>query len=77
MGQSQPIKPTKKLFSKRSASRPAFEVRLSQAAKDLEKTAWQMPPGPERDGLLRKARQMDVANHINGWLSSPGLAAPK
>ena len=31
----------------------------------------------EREMLLRKARQAETAMHINDWLSSPGLQAPK
>jgi hypothetical protein len=60
---------TRKRFSRQErASRPAFEERISQAAKDLEDQAWRMPPGPRRDALLRRARQMDLANNINEWL---------
>jgi hypothetical protein len=36
-----------------------------------------LPPGPQRDALLRRARQMDVANHMNEWLSSLRLQSPK
>jgi hypothetical protein len=67
----------KRLTKNELASRPAFGERVSRAAKDLEDQAWRVPPGPERDALLRRARQMDVANHMNEWLSSPGLQAPK
>jgi hypothetical protein len=31
----------------------------------------------ERDGLRRRARQAEIASHINEWLTSPGLAPPK
>jgi hypothetical protein len=58
-------------------SRPTFKERSNQAAKDLEDEAWRMPPGPERDGLLRKARQMETASHMQEWLTSPGLQPPK
>jgi hypothetical protein len=59
------------------ASRPTFEERVFQVAKDLEDLAWRLPPGPERDNVLRRARRMDIANHMNEWLSSPGLQTPK
>jgi hypothetical protein len=36
-----------------------------------------MAPGPERDALLRKARQIKVNDHLEAWLSSPGLRPPK
>jgi hypothetical protein len=54
-----------RLSKEQRASRPTFEERVSQAAKDLENQAWRLPPGPERDNLLRRARRMDVANHMN------------
>lgn len=38
--------------------------------------AGKLPPGKDRDALLKKARQLDTASHINEWLSSPGLRAP-
>jgi hypothetical protein len=67
----------KRLTKNELASRSAFEERVFRAAKDLKVQAWRMPPGPERDALLRRARRMDIANHMNEWLSSPGLQAPK
>lgn len=33
-------------------------------------------PGAARKKHLEKLRQLDVAAHINEWLSSPGLRAP-
>jgi len=77
MGQSTPIKSRKRISRAARASLSSFEVRILQAAKDLEEMAWRLPPGPERDAMLRRARQMDVANHMNEWLSSPGLQPPK
>ena len=70
-------KPRKRMSHEQRASRPTFQERVSQAAKDLEDQAWRLPPGPRRDALLRRARRMDIANHMNEWLSSPGLQAPK
>jgi hypothetical protein len=67
----------KRLSMEARASRPAFEDRVSQAAKDLEEQALRLPAGADRDTLLRRARCMDIANHMSEWLSSPGLRAPK
>lgn len=67
----------KRLSNAERASRPAFDEQVSEAAKDLEDRAGRLPPGPERDALLRRARRMDVARHIIAWLSSPGLQPPK
>jgi hypothetical protein len=30
-----------------------------------------------RNKLLQKIRQLDVAGHMDRWLSSPGLQAPR
>jgi hypothetical protein len=37
--------------------------RLAQEAGEARTRAETMPPGPERDALLRKARQVDTAMH--------------
>jgi hypothetical protein len=34
-------------------------------------------PHIERQPVLQKARQLETASHVNRWLSSPGLRAPK
>jgi hypothetical protein len=54
----------------------ALGERLIEEARRARAEADQLPPGEERDGLLRKARQADTAAHINAWLNSPGLKAP-
>jgi hypothetical protein len=36
-----------------------------------------LPPGRERDALLKKASQADTLANIEEWLSSPGLQPPK
>jgi hypothetical protein len=77
MGQKEPFKPRQRVKPEERLSRPSFNERISRRAKDLEEQAWQMPPGPERDALLRKARKMNVSEHLMEWLSSPGLQPPK
>jgi hypothetical protein len=54
-----------------------FPDRLANEAERLREKAKTKPPGPERDALLRKARQADIAAHMDKWLSSPGLQPPK
>jgi hypothetical protein len=62
----------------RSRSHPhTFQERLAEQKARLEERASQLKPGPERDDLLRKARQLDTARDINEWLNSPGLQAPR
>ena len=50
--------------------------RLIEEAKQARERAEQLPIGEERNALLKKARQADVAAHIEDWLNSPGLKSP-
>jgi len=54
-----------------------FPERLDQEAQRLRSDAEKLPPGTERDELIRRARQAETASHVNEWLSSPGLQSPK
>jgi hypothetical protein len=54
-----------------------FEDRLSQMAQDCKEKAATLPPGPERDLLMRKARQAETASHLSEWAASPGLKSPE
>ena len=51
--------------------------RLAALAKVAREQAAALPPGPERDALLKKARQADTASHLDDWANSPGLQPPK
>ncbi|TGN89066.1 hypothetical protein EOW77_0009625 [Bradyrhizobium yuanmingense] len=50
--------------------------RLSQFARRGRDQAERLRPGKDRNDLLQKVRQAEVAIHINQWVSSPGLRAP-
>jgi hypothetical protein len=54
-----------------------FPDRLSDFAREARERAEQLPPGPERDELIRKARQAETASRIDDWANSPGLQPPK
>jgi len=55
----------------------SLEERLRiQATADRER-AKALPPCPEREALLRRARRADTASHLTEWLASPGLQPPK
>jgi hypothetical protein len=56
---------------------PSLFSRIKDYKKRLETEADQIGPGSARDKLTKKLRQVDVAVHINEWLSSLGLRAPK
>jgi hypothetical protein len=65
-------------MERRSVQREtSLEQRLASRAGRLKDEANKLPPGDERDALIRRARQAEVASHINEWLNSPGLATPK
>ena len=62
----------------RSRSHPqTFAERLTDQKARLEKQASKLAPGPERDGLLRRARQIETARDIDELLNSSGLQAPR
>jgi hypothetical protein len=54
-----------------------LDQRLTDQAQRLRKEARGIPPGIERERLLRRARQAETAAHMEQWLTSPGLRAPK
>jgi len=51
--------------------------RLKAFAADLHEKAIKVAPGPERDSLIKRARQADTALHLEEWANSPGLQPPK
>jgi hypothetical protein len=53
------------------------EQKWDEQAEQARREAANLPAGKEREGLLRRARQLDTARHINEWVSSPGLKPPK
>lgn len=53
-----------------------LEARLALEAKQLREEAARLPPGVERDRLLKRARQDETALHVAEWLRSPGLQPP-
>jgi hypothetical protein len=55
---------------------PALYERLADEKEHIEAVLALVEPGFMRDKLLQKLRQLDVAVHMDRWLSSPGLQAP-
>lgn len=53
-----------------------FKDRLTAFAEEARQKATELPPGPERDEMLKKARQADTACHLDAWANSPGLRPP-
>jgi hypothetical protein len=54
-----------------------LEERLAHEAERLREQAKKLPHGPERELLLRKARQAETGSYISDWLRSPGLQPPE
>jgi len=54
----------------------SLEERLAQEAQELRKRAKSLPPGRERESLLRRARHDETTAHLTEWLLSPGSRAP-
>jgi len=49
----------------------SFVIEMSEKALGL-------PPGPEREALLNKARRLaDTTSHLDEWINSSGLQPPK
>jgi hypothetical protein len=61
------------------ASQPKLSLqdRLALHALRLKEEAQALRPGPDRDAMMRRARQAETASHMDDWLSSPGLQTPK
>jgi len=54
-----------------------LQDRLFLRAKQGQEQASRVPPRPEREALLKRARQAEIANHLDEWVRSPGLQPPK
>jgi hypothetical protein len=60
---------------KQSAS---LKDRLASFAKKVREKASTLPPGAEKNDLLRRACQADTASsHLDGWINSSELQPPK
>jgi hypothetical protein len=54
----------------------SLEKRLAEEARQLRAQAQELPPGSDREALLRRARHDEAAAHLTEWLTSPGLRPP-
>jgi hypothetical protein len=53
----------------------SFEEQIAAEKIRLQEELAVTQHGPQRDALIRKARQLETASHMNDWLRS-GLRAP-
>jgi hypothetical protein len=51
--------------------------RLLAFARAMRDRAALVPPGPERDELLKKAQKAEAAQEMADWVNSSGLQPPK
>lgn len=54
----------------------SLQDRLAAWARQVREQAAKLPPGPERDALLKKASQADTASRLDQWANSSGLQPP-
>jgi hypothetical protein len=64
------------LKRRRFTQQITLEDRLAYEAKRLRDQAKTLPPGRERDEIVRKARQAETGSHMSEWLNSHGLKSP-
>src|ERR1700745_3280812 len=61
---------------RRFSQTQSLEARLAKEARRLREAVKLLPPGPERDEMIRKARRAETGSHMSEWLRSPGLQPP-
>jgi hypothetical protein len=66
-------------MSRRSRFKQSIPLkdRLSAFIQAMRERAALIPPGPERDEMLKKAKRAEAAQEIEGWANSSELQPPK
>ena len=54
----------------------SLKDRFALYAGEVGKSAARLPPGIERDALLKKARQADAEAQTDGWANTQSLRMP-
>jgi hypothetical protein len=65
------------LKRRRSKQTIPLKDRLAAFAKEMVEQASLLPPGEEKDDMLRRARRADTASHLDDWANSLELQPPK
>mgnify|MGYP001285211852 CR=1 FL=1 len=55
----------------------SFKDRLATFARLMRERAELMPPGDEKDAMLRKANEAETASEIDQWFRSSELKPPE
>jgi hypothetical protein len=53
-----------------------FKKHLALEALRVKEQIKSLPQGRKRELLARKARELEIALHVDKWLSSSGLKSP-
>jgi hypothetical protein len=52
------------------------QADYARMAEKCARAADHLPPGPERDALLKKVKLFESYAKIDNWIASPGLQPP-
>ncbi|SHL97600.1 hypothetical protein SAMN05444159_7344 [Bradyrhizobium lablabi] len=55
----------------------SFEDRIAEHGRKLKEEANLLPPGKERDELVERVRQTEMATRVTEWLGSGGVRSSK
>jgi hypothetical protein len=58
------------------SKRKTIEQMWHEQSEATKEEAAKLPYGRLKEQMLRMARQLETASHINQWVSSPGLRPP-
>ena len=61
------------MMKRRFKQSQSLQDRLAAFAQGARDEAEKLPPGIERNNMLRKASQADTAAHLDDWANSPEL----
>ena len=62
--------------SKRLDEFSTLEAHLEEKAERLRQRAKRLPPGEERERILREADEVEKTCSMVDWINSPGLKPP-
>ncbi|MEY9418051.1 hypothetical protein ABIF69_004493 [Bradyrhizobium japonicum] len=48
----------------------SFQDRLALFAKQASEDASKLPPGPDKEAPMKKARQAETASRLDGWIAA-------
>ena len=65
------------MLRRRFKQAQSLEARVCEETMRLRAETKLLPPGAQREEMIRKARQAEIASHMNEWLTSPGLRPPE